>query len=197
MIGFLEHLETKFQFKYLLVGGILTPLYAEVRQTQDIDLVIEIFPQEKNKDVLLSEFKRFRYIPATNWTDTFKHGPGNHFIQIFDEETAVKIDLNLSWPEEETYSIYGQLRRCSLTHRRRVNFLTTECWVQSKEDFILAKLVYKGYQDYKDALACWLRFRDELNQSYIDKKSAEYKVQDIWNAIQKEVPVDEVYPEDP
>ena len=46
----------------------------------------------------------------------------------------------------------------------------------SKEDFILSKLVFGGWQDYSDALGCWLRFKDELDKEYLELKSKDLEI---------------------
>ena len=52
-----------------------------------------------------------------------------------------------------------------------------ECWATSKEDFILSKLIYGGWQDFADALGCWMRFNDTLDLSYMKKIGIELGVQ--------------------
>ncbi|NHJ21752.1 MAG: hypothetical protein EAX91_12465 [Candidatus Lokiarchaeota archaeon] len=58
-----------------------------------------------------------------------------------------------------------------------------ECWVISKEDFILNKLVVGGWQDYIDALGCWLRFPEELDKKYLEKISKELGIQQEYTLL--------------
>ena len=39
-ISLFEELEGKFGYKYMLVDGVLSSIYAEARQTQDVDILI-------------------------------------------------------------------------------------------------------------------------------------------------------------
>ena len=39
-ISLFEESEEKFGYKYMLVDGVLTSIYAEARQTQDVDILI-------------------------------------------------------------------------------------------------------------------------------------------------------------
>ena len=59
----------------------------------------------------------------------------------------------------------------ALDRRVRRKLFEIECWVASKEDFILSKLVFGGWQDYADALGCWMRFNKELDRDYLLKIS--------------------------
>ena len=64
-----------------------------------------------------------------------------------------------------------------LKRRVREKIFGIKCGVTSKEDFILSKLVNGGWQDYTDALGCWLRFQDELDKEYLGLFSEELEVQ--------------------
>ncbi|MBY8986160.1 MAG: hypothetical protein KGD65_13875 [Candidatus Lokiarchaeota archaeon] len=41
----------------------------------------------------------------------------------------------------------------------------------------MSKLVFGGWQDYTDALGCWLRFQDELDKNYLELNSKELEIQ--------------------
>ena len=71
VITLFEQIENDFGFKYILVGGVLTPIYAESRQTQDIDIVAQIQISEENKTQLIkilvvAENSRYPAL-AVNW----------------------------------------------------------------------------------------------------------------------------------
>ena len=80
-------------------------------------------------------------------------------------------------------SKYKRIGPIALKRRIRVNFADIECWAASKEDFILSKLVFGGWQDYSDALACWIRFNDILDILYLDKISKELGIQKEFNLL--------------
>lgn len=81
----------------------------------------------------------------------------------------------------------------AFSHRKREKIFNLECWVQSKEDFILSKLVYGGYQDYKDALACWIRFETDIDENYITEQAKNLDIHRFWRAIKERLPVDKVF----
>jgi hypothetical protein len=72
---------------------------------------------------------------------------------------------------------YKKMGPIGLKRRVREKIFEIECWVASKEDFILSKLVFGGWQDYTDALGCWLRFQDELDQEYLGLTSKKLEIQ--------------------
>ena len=53
----------------------------------------------------------------------------------------------------------------------------------SKEDFILSKLVFGGWQDYSDALGCWLRFQGELDENYLDLLSKDLDIHTEYSLL--------------
>ena len=61
----------------------------------------------------------------------------------------------------------------SLKNRRKTEIFGIETWIESPEDLIIAKLVYGGQQDVEDVLAVILARKDELNISYLKKRSIE------------------------
>ena len=52
--------------------------------------------------------------------------------------------------------------------RVRERIFNIESWVSSKEYFILSNLIFGGDQNYADALGCLLRFKDELDEDYLE-----------------------------
>jgi hypothetical protein len=178
-----------------LVGGVLTPLYAEARQTQDIDLLIELQFKDEDRTILTSELKKYKFQPFTTWDDTFVEWPTTHFITFLDPSGNLKIDLNLTNKNEAPKDQYDVIRKLAISHRVKVKFINIVCWAQSKEDFILGKLVYAGIQDYNDALACWIRFEEQIDQRYLDEKSKELDIENYWKMLKEKKPVDEVYPD--
>jgi len=166
--------------KYLLVGGVLTPLYAEARQTQDIDLLVEIQFSNEKLMLLSSELQKSKFQPFTTWKDTFFDWVTTHFITFLDPSGTLKIDLNLTNENEIPKDQYEKIRILALSNRVQVKFFDLVCWAESKEDFILGKLVYAGIQDYNDALACWIRFKEQIDQQYLDEKSKEVHVYKYW-----------------
>jgi hypothetical protein len=92
-----------------------------------------------------------------------------NLLQYFDKNQRVKFDNYII--NRTSHSTYKKLGSIGLKRRKREKLFGIECWVASKEDFILSKLVLGGWQDYSDALGCWLRFLDSLDFNYLVKTS--------------------------
>jgi len=78
----------------MIVGGVLTPLYAEVRQTQDVDIVVATDFSPENCADFLSVLKAHKFQPFTSWKDAFATIPATTFATILSPNVNYKIDLN-------------------------------------------------------------------------------------------------------
>ncbi len=194
LVKFLEDLESRFGWQYMIVGGALTPLYAQSRMTQDIDVVLQLTMAESSKTSLIQQLADRGFKPFTNWTDTFYDWPKISMATLLDPSQKIKIDIYLITATTKTSDVYKQISILALPRRVRKSFLGMECWIQSREDFIIAKLVYGGIQDYKDALACWMKFREILDVNYLRDITGKLGVRDYFQAIQRGDPVDQVFP---
>ncbi len=96
-------------------------------------------------------------------------------LQFLDKQQVIKFDNYIIY--RKSYSKYKKIGPLGLKRRVRINFGGLECWVASKEDYILSKLVFGGWQDNTDALGCWLRFQDELDKEYLSLTSKELEIQ--------------------
>ncbi len=116
-------------------------------------------------------------------------------LALLDPAQKIKIDINLITATTNTSDVYERIGILAMPRRVRKSFLGKECWIQSREDFIFAKIVNGGIQDYKDALACWMKFGETLDVDYLYATTGELGVRDYFQAIQRGDPVDQVFPE--
>ena len=70
-----------------------------------------------------------------------------------------------------------------LKKRVREKIFGIECWVTSKEDFILSNLVFGGDQNYADALGCCLRFQNELEKDYLEFVSSQLDLEHEYSFL--------------
>lgn len=182
MISFLEKLEEKKYLKYYLVGGILANLYSDFRITLDIDVVIDLNLNNINLSEYINLMKKNDFNPIQDWNSTLILAKESKIIQILDKNEIIKFDLHII----DKYSIdkYKRVGIIALKNRLRKKLFGIECWIQSKEDFIISKLVFGGWQDYADALGCWLRFREELDIQYLEEISNKLNIKKEWNLLQ-------------
>ena len=174
IVNFLEKIEREFGIKYYLVGGILVSIYSETRTTQDIDFVVDIYSVNHNVDTYIEILKRNEFYPIQDWDSTSKLAKDIKLLQFLDKQQVIKFDNYII--DQKSPSKYKKIGPLGLKRRVRINFGGLECWVTSKEDYILSKLVFGGWQDYNDALGCWLRFQDELDKEYLELISTELEI---------------------
>jgi len=181
LINFLEKLEKDKGIKYYLVGGILTSIYSDTRSTTDIDFVVDIFSANLTLDNYILLLQQNEFFPFQDWPTTIALAKKTRIVQYLDKQERIKLDSYII--DEDMKSKYKRIGPIALKRRIRVNFADIECWAASKEDFILSKLVFGGWQDYSDALACWIRFNDILDILYLDKISKELGIQKEFNLL--------------
>ncbi|MBD3339628.1 MAG: hypothetical protein GF353_10995 [Candidatus Lokiarchaeota archaeon] len=169
IISFLERLEKEKGIKYYLVGGILVNLYSDFRTTRDIDLAIDFNASLIDRYEYVNLLRENDFFPYQDWNSTKILAKENNLIQFLDKTESVRYDNHIIIHSSK--SKFNKIGIISLNQRQREKIFGIECWVASKEDFILSKLVYGGWQDYSDALGCWLRFNDELNITYLEENS--------------------------
>ena len=182
LINFLETLEKEKGINYYLVGGILTSIYSDARSTTDIDFVVDLFSVNLTIANYISLLQQNEFFPFQDWTTTIDLAEETKMIQFLDKQERIKLDNYII--DKENKSKYKRIGPIALKRRVRIEFVDIECWAASKEDFILSKLVFGGWQDYSDALACWIRFNDILDVRYLEKISKELGIQKEFNLLQ-------------
>lgn len=181
LINFLETLEKDRGIKYYLVGGILTSIYSEARSTTDIDFVVDISSTNLTLANYISLLQQNEFFPFQDWPTTIALAKNTRIVQYLDKQERIKLDNYII--DKDNKSKHKRIGLVALERRIRITFADIECWAASKEDFILSKLVFGGWQDYSDALACWIRFNDILDTLYLDKISNELGIQKEYNLL--------------
>jgi len=175
IINFLEDLEENKDFAYYLVGGILVNIYSDFRITRDIDIVIDLKSTNMTLADYISLLEKNKFHPLQDWRTTLILARETNIIQFLDKSDTVRYDNHIV--VKFSNNRYKKMGPIGLKKRVREKIFGIECWVTSKEDFILSKLVFGGWQDYTDALGCWLRFQDELDKDYLGLNSKELEIQ--------------------
>ncbi len=181
IIDFLEKLEEEKGIKYFLVGGILTNLYSDFRITRDIDLVIDIETSSISIGDYIFLLQQNDFFPFQDWNSTTILAREAKIIQFLDQSETVKYDNHIL--DKYSSDKYKKIGPISLKNRVREKLFDIECWVTSKEDFIISKLTYGGWQDYSDALGCWMRFSKDLDVQYMEKISKELEIQKEYGLL--------------
>jgi len=174
LINFLEKIEKEEKIKYYLVGGILSSIYTVFRATQDIDFVVDLQSSNLSIEYYISLLKKNHFFPLQDWKTTAILARDSKIIQFFDKQDLVKFDNYLI--DKFDMSKFKRIGPIALKNRVREKLFDVECWVTSKEDFIISKLVYGGWQDYTDALGCWIRNQGNLKIPYMEQTCRELEI---------------------
>ncbi len=181
IIDFLEGLEKSQDFKYYLVGGILVNIYSDFRITRDIDIVIDLPSSKLTIGDYISLLGKNSFHPLQDWGTTLILARETNIIQFLDKSDTVRYDNHIVI--QFGGNNYKKMGPIGLRKRVRERIFGIECWVTSKEDFILSKLVNGGWQDYTDALGCWLRFQNELDKDYLKVVSKKLDVEQEFSLL--------------
>jgi len=175
LIFSLEDMEKKYSIKYYLVGGILANVYTVFRITQDIDFVVDIHSKGISITQYISILKNYDFKPMQDWKQAEIIARETNILQYFDKNELVKFDNYIL--DDLSQSNYKRIGALGLRRRVREKLFGIECWIASKEDFIISKLVFGGWQDYSDALGCWIRFKEKLNLPYLEQISKQLDIE--------------------
>jgi len=140
---FVERIE-RLGIEYMLTGPMAMMRYAGFRQTADIDIILELF--EEDKAEFIKALEADYYIPLQSLSGAVET---NKMFNVIHFETAFKVDCVL---KKTTGYQEGAFER-----RERTDYYGKEIWIISKEDLILSKLLWA-----KDSLS-EMQFRDIKN----------------------------------
>jgi len=111
---------------YMIVGGFAVSYHNRARTTNDIDLVLQIYPHHVGK--ILKHFPEWQ-----DFEESFKASvAGGMMFNITDFETGIRYDFMAYQDSDYNWSAFQR--------REKVNFWEVECYMSSKEDLILSKL---------------------------------------------------------
>lgn len=181
IIDFLEGLEKSQDFKYYLVGDTLVNIYSDFRITRDIDIVIDLQSSGITLTDYISLLGKNNFHAMQDWKTTLILARETDIIQFLDKSDTVRYDNHIV--VKFSSNKYKKMGSIGLKKRVRERLFGIECWVTSKEDFILSKLVFGGWQDYTDALGCWLRFQNELDNDYLEIVSKKLDIEQEYSLL--------------
>lgn len=114
--------------EYMLTGSMALSFHAQPRMTRDVDMVIALTAGDVER--FRSLFDGDYYVP-----EVVLSGPqAVTMFNLLHVQSVVKIDFIVR--KEDTY------RRTEFDRRIRVPLLDFDCWIVSREDLILSKLVW-------------------------------------------------------
>lgn len=111
---------------YMLVGGFAVSFHNRARTTNDIDIVLQIYPRDVSKIVAhFPEWKSFEQ----SFEESVRAG---QLFNITDFETGIRYDF-ISYQDSDYNWIAFQ-------RREQVEYFGIRCYMCTKEDLIISKL---------------------------------------------------------
>lgn len=116
----------KENINYMIVGGLAVSYHNRSRTTNDIDLVVQIYPRDVGK--IIDHFPEWKD-HKESFIDSAKHGS---LFNITDFETGIRYDFITYKDSDYNY--------CAFERRGKVKFFGRSCWMISIEDLVISKL---------------------------------------------------------
>ena len=129
---------------FMLTGSLAMSYYGQPRMTRDIDLVVQIAPDQT--DLLVSTFKEHYYIDRVAVGKAIAQ---RSIFNIIHNDTILKLDCIILKD--------NQYRQEEFARRRRITLGDFQTWIVSREDLILSKIYWA--RDSRSEL----QFRDVKN----------------------------------
>jgi hypothetical protein len=117
------------QIPYMLTGSMAMNYYAQPRMTRDIDVVVEITPEDIERVMVL--FRPQYYVSEENIRDSLAQESIFNLIHL---ESVIKVDCIVRKS--------GEYRRVEFERRRRISIREFTTYIVSKEDLIISKLLW-------------------------------------------------------
>jgi hypothetical protein len=171
---FVERIES-LGVEYMLTGSMAMIRYTVFRQTADIDIVLELSYQDKDK--FIKALETGYYIPTGSLSRAIET---KNMFNVIHFETAFKVDCILKKLTE--------FQKTSFERRERTDYYGKEIWIIGKEDLILSKLLWA-----KDSLS-EIQFRDIKNlmrsgfdENYTEQWIEKLRISDSYYSCRKEL----------
>jgi len=161
---------------YLVTGSVATIAYGEPRFTNDIDVVVRLYPFQVESFCASFPPDHFYVSPEAVADATGCHGQFN----ILHPTSGLKIDVMVADSSEFNDSRFARAKRLQVTPDRTVNF-------SSPEDVIIKKLVFyrdggsdKHLRDIRGVLAV---MGEDIDRSYIERWVADFGLEREWASV--------------
>ena len=175
VVDILERLD----IPYMIVGSVASMAYGEPRLTLDMDVVIDLMPQQAQ--ALAASFDpQDYYVDLGSVLEAIR--VGGHF-NIIHSASGLKVDFFLLQRDAFSQSEFARRRREAFDEQRQASFA-------SPEDIILKKLDYYrrgGASKHLEDIKGMLRISGpELDLDYIDRLVRQIGLKDIWQRLYEE-----------
>ncbi len=117
------------EISYMLTGSFAANFYALPRMTRDIDIVIEIYPQ--NVEKVYRIFQKDFYIDKTSINEAIQH---RNMFNIIHNDLSLKIDFIIRKDDE--------YRQIEFQRKKKIYLDNIPIWIVTLEDLIISKLYW-------------------------------------------------------
>ena len=163
---FTERLD-KLGIDYMLTGSMAMIIYAMMRMTNDIDIVMELSYQDADK--IIKEFEGDYYVPRGRVRDSISR---KFMFNLLHQQTLVKIDCVVRKDTE--------FQKEAFTNRKKVRYTDFEIWTIRREDLILSKLHWaktsKSEMQMRDVASI---IRNGYDEKYVEDWAKKLGVEDM------------------
>ncbi len=166
----------RLEIPYAIVGSFASGVWGESRFTQDIDILIELKPQDVPSLCAAFPDAEFYVSQSAANEAVAQHGQFN----IINPASGTKIDFKIAGNSPWV--------RAQLERRKRIPFFVDrDGAVAAAEDVILGKLVYYregGSDKHLRDIAGILKFSGDLvDRDYVSRFAVQLDVADIWQHV--------------
>ena len=156
----------RLSIPYHLTGGIVSSYYGDPRFTQDIDIVVHLFPEQI--DGLIDQLKDKYYISPESIEEAIR---GKGLFQVLDNDTYIKIDFHVG------EAIPGELSRSNEVRL----FKDVTARICSIEDALVSKLrwIKLGSHRSRDDVIGMLHGEYPIDFELVRKLSQELSVEQL------------------
>lgn len=141
---------------YMIVGGFAVSYHNRARTTNDIDVVLQIYPAHVK--LILKHFPDWKGFEAS-FMESVQHGT---LFNITDFETGIRYDFMTYKDSDYNWTAFQR--------REEVRFFGINCFICSKEDLVISKLQWYNItpsdKQLEDLKFLWLN--ESLNKAYIN-----------------------------
>ena len=155
----------------MLTGSMAMNYYAQPRMTRDIDLVIQLAPEQS--DLVVSMFENEYYVERRAVARAIAQ---RSMFNLIHNETIIKLDCIVL--KSDAY------RQEEFARRRIVTLADFQTWIVSREDLILSKLYWARdsksemqLRDVKNLLT------DDCDMPYLDSRANDLGVKALLMEI--------------
>jgi hypothetical protein len=178
MLCFAAKTLDRLQIPYFVTGSFAGVIYGEVRQTNDIDIVVEL--HTGHLDAFLVEFPQEKfYLEPESIRDAVR----NRFqFNVIHRESLMKIDFIISPGSSHDREVFRRTRRSRAVIGYDVSY-------SSPEDLLLKKLTFYKMSDsekhLRDCVGILKKSRDLLDFDYIEKWADWLDVYKGWKVVKQ------------